>query len=67
MLGSSVWDNYDQWKLTDVEGQRAWDEVFKLEWAESLVKQEFPHLSDDDVLIIAEQRLESGYYTEYDF
>jgi hypothetical protein len=59
--------NYDHWKTTDVESQIAWDAIFLQEWAESLIRQENPHLSEDDITILAEHRLETGYYNSYDF
>jgi hypothetical protein len=59
--------NYDYWKTTDVESQLAWDAIFLQEWAESLIRQENPHLSEDDITILAEHRLETGYYNHVEF
>ncbi len=60
-------DVYDDWLTTDVVGQLAWDAIFLQEWAESLIRQENPHLSEDDITILAEHRLETGYYSNVDF
>jgi hypothetical protein len=66
-MGSFNIDVYDDWRTTDVVGQLAWDEIYLQEWAESLIRQENPHLSEDDITILAEHRLETGYYANYDF
>jgi hypothetical protein len=58
---------YDTWLTTDVVGQLAWDEIYLQEWAESLIRQENPHLSEDDITILAEHRLETGYYNHVEF
>ena len=70
MLGSTmgnIWEQYDDWKWTDTEGQLAWSKVYELEWAESLVKQEFPYMNDEDVEIMAQHRIDNGYYATLDF
>lgn len=66
MLGN-IWDQYDQWKCTDTEGQLAWDKEYELDWVESLVRQEFPHMEDECILELAEERMNSGYYATLDF
>lgn len=58
---------YDDWLTTDVVGQIAWDALFLQEWAESLIRQENPHMSEDDITILAEHRLETGYYNALEF
>ena len=66
-MGSFNIDVYDDWKCEDVVGQLAWDAIFLQEWAESLIRQENPHLSEDDITILAQHRLETGYYNNVDF
>jgi hypothetical protein len=66
-MGSFNIDVYDDCRTTDVVGQLAWDEIYLQEWAESLIRQENPHLSEDDITILAEHRLETGYYDDVDF
>lgn len=67
MFNSSVKESYDNLKLEDVLGQQDWDRSFEIEWIESMIRQELPHLGDEDVEILALQRYEDGYYSEYDF
>lgn len=58
---------YDNWKCEDVVGQLAWDEIYLQEWAESLIRQEHPNMDDEDVTILAQHRLETGYYDDVEF
>lgn len=67
MFNSSMKESYDSWKLEDVLGQIDWDKSFTLEWIESMIRQELPRLEDEDVEILALQRYEDDYYSEYDF
>lgn len=67
MWNSSIKESYDSWKLDDVLGQEAWNKVWEMEWIESMIKQDLPHLNDEDVAILAEQRYNDGYYDEYEF
>lgn len=67
MFNSSMKESYDNWKLEDVLGQIEWDKAWTLEWIESMIRQELPHLEDEDVEILALQRYEDDYYSEYDF
>ena len=64
----NMWEKYDQWLTTDILGERAWREEYEREWAESLVREEFPHIDDEEYISsIAAKRLETGYYDDYDF
>lgn len=63
----NIWEQYDDWKWTDTEGQLAWDAIYNREWAESLVRQEFPHMHEEDVEIMAQHRIDNGYYATLDF
>lgn len=67
MLGSNIWEQYDDWKCTDTEGQLAWDAIYHREWAESLVRLDFPHMDEDDVEVLAQQRIDTNYYSTLDF
>jgi hypothetical protein len=70
MLSSNmgnIWEQYDDWKCTDTESQLAWNTIFESEWAESLVRQEFPFMSEEDVEIMAQHRIDNGYYATLDF
>jgi hypothetical protein len=66
-MGSFNIDVYDDWLTTDVVGQLAWKELYEFEWIESLIRTEHPHLDDEDVAILAEERQRNGYYSQYDF
>jgi hypothetical protein len=66
-MGSFNIDVYDDWRTTDVVGQLAWDEIWLQEWAESLIRQEHPNMEDEDVALLAQHRLETGYYDDVDF
>jgi hypothetical protein len=57
----------DEWKCDDVVGQLAWDAVFQLEWAESLIRQEHPSMDEYDIHLLATERLANGYYDTLDF
>jgi hypothetical protein len=58
---------YDNWKCNDVVGQLAWDTLFQLEWAESLIRQEHPSMDEYDIHLLATERLANGYYDTLDF
>ena len=58
---------YDDWLYKDVIGDMLWEEQFEFEWTESMVRLDHPHLSDEDVTILAEERMRTGYYKDYDF
>jgi hypothetical protein len=58
---------YDSWKCNDVVGQLAWDTLFQLEWAESLIRQEHPSMDEYDIHLLATERLANGYYDTLDF
>lgn len=58
---------YDTWLTTDVVGDLAWKELYEFEWIESLIRTEHPHLDDEDVAILAEERQRNGYYSNVDF
>jgi hypothetical protein len=66
MGGFSI-EVYDSWKCDDVVGQLAWDAVFQLEWAESLIRQEHPSMDEYDIHLLATERLANGYYDTLDF
>jgi hypothetical protein len=66
MGGFSI-EMYDSWKCDDVVGQLAWDAVFQLEWAESLIRQEHPSMDEYDIHLLATERLANGYYDTLDF
>jgi hypothetical protein len=66
------WNNdtslaFDIWKTTDVESQLAWDAIYQLEWAESLIRQEHPSMDEYDIHLLATERLANGYYDTLDF
>lgn len=61
----SIWDSYDNWKTTDVEGQADWDSMFYREWVESLVRLDFPESSEDFIQMITDDRTYSRYYDEH--
>lgn len=67
LVYNNPWRSYDSWLTTDTENERAWREIYELEWVLSLVKQENPHLDDDAAQHIAEERYYSGYYNDLDF
>ena len=61
----NIWDSYDNWKTTDVEGQADWDSMFYREWVESLVRLDFPESSEDFIQMITDDRTYSRYYDEH--
>ena len=61
----SIWDSYDNWKTTDVEGQADWNSMFYREWVESLVRLDFPESSEDFIQMITDDRTYSRYYDEH--
>lgn len=64
-LMGNIWDSYDNWKTTDVEGQADWDSMFYREWVESLVRLDFPESSEDFIQMITDDRTYSRYYDEH--
>jgi hypothetical protein len=66
-MGDFSIEMYDSWKCNDVVGQLAWDTLFQLEWAESLIRQEHPSMDEYDIHLLATERLANGYYDTLDF
>ena len=66
MGGFSI-EMYDSWKCDDVVGQLAWTAIYKLEWAESLIRQEHLSMDEYDIHLLATERLANGYYDTLDF
>ena len=64
---NNPWAGYDRWKCEDTVGEALWEEQYLYEWVLSLVKQENPHLDDNDAEHLAEERYYSGYYNDLDF
>jgi len=61
-------DMYDDWKCIDVEGQKAWNDVYIFDWTLSMVREEFPDEEDEQYLEwLAQSRIDSGYYDNTPF
>lgn len=70
MLGvikTNPWASYDQWLDTDILGDIEFKEEYELEWVKSLVRLDFPHMDEYDVEILAQQRMDTNYYSTLDF
>jgi hypothetical protein len=66
-MNSQQKQSYDHWKLTDTHDQSEWDKIFEREWVESMVRSDHPTLDEEDIAIIVEERIRTGYYDGLDF
>lgn len=64
---NNVWDNYDRWKQTDTVGDCEWEEIYRREWVESLVRQEHPESDEAYISWLAAKRMAEGFYDTLDF
>lgn len=70
MLGiikTNPFASYDDWLDTDILGDIEFKEECELEWVKSLVRLDFPHMDEYDVEILAQQRMDTNYYSTLDF
>ena len=70
MLGvikTNPFASYDDWLNTDILVDIEFKEECELEWVKSLVRLDFPHMDEDDVEVIAQQRMDTNYYSTLDF
>ena len=70
MLGvikTNPFASYDDWLNTDIIGDIEFKEEYELEWVKSLVRLDFPHMDEDDVEVLAQQRMDTDYYSTLDF
>ena len=70
MLGvikTNPFASYDDWLNTDIIGDIEFKEEYELEWVKSLVRLDVPHMDEDDVEVLAQQRMDTDYYSTLDF
>ena len=70
MLGvikTNPWLNYDHWLDTDILGDIEFKEEYEFEWVKYLVRLDFPYMDEDDVEVLAQQRMDTNYYSALDF
>ena len=62
---------YDFWATYNaVEEQEAYREMkldAEMNWIRSMIRMDNPHMDEDDVELLAQDRYETGFYEDFDF
>lgn len=65
LWNSAIARSCDYWKTTDVYGEIDWEKELRMDYYEQLVRKDHPHLEDEAIRILAEERMEDDDHMIY--